>query len=76
MCLPAFLVFSGSNASPTNNIPTTMWQKAPYHIFVHPLISDTHKAFATPNKSTTYIYEWFVTTTEFKNMLSSLYAKN
>ena len=43
-----------------------------YSFFVHPLITDKEKSVLT--HSNKYIYDWFVTSSEFQNLLEELYT--
>lgn len=61
--------------SPTPTVELVTYKGAIQHIFFHPLIAYTERAFDNDSMSKGYD-DWMVTVKEFKEILKSLYEKN
>jgi len=61
--------------SPTPTIEPVTYKGTVQHIFFHPLIAYTERAFDNDSMSEGY-NNWMITVEEFKKILNSLYEKN
>ncbi|NNM66450.1 MAG: hypothetical protein HKM06_00410 [Spirochaetales bacterium] len=69
-----FSAGASPSRSPARTVQVRPYKGPVYSIFFHPLISEPREAFAVSSKQV-FMDEWFVTVSEFKKVLASLYQR-